>query len=108
MPRNTFLEQVARGLTKLSTASRLTATTIMMELLIFILDRSASMEESCGRVTRLEAAKQATIAMLDSREQLGADDHVAIIAFNHEAQIVLPFTYSVEKVPDSRSLKAHG
>jgi len=92
MSRNTYLEQVARGLKKTSTTSSRVVSAIIAEMFMFILDRSWSMEAQCGRATRLDAAKQAIMAMLDSREQLGADDHLAIIAFDNDAHLIFPFS----------------
>jgi Mg-chelatase subunit ChlD len=50
------------------------------------------MASACGRKDRLEAAKDATLALLAARERLGANDQLSIIAFDEEAQLVLPFT----------------
>lgn len=91
MSENSYLEKVAGGSVKLSTASVRTAASVVAETIFFILDRSGSMSGPCGRTNRLEAEKEATIAMLISRYQLGADDQLSVIAFDHEARLVLPF-----------------
>jgi Mg-chelatase subunit ChlD len=62
------------------------------EVLVMILDRSGSMAAACGRKNRLEAAKDAVLALLAARERLGANDSLAIISFDEEAQLVLPIT----------------
>ena len=92
MSKNSYLEQVARGLIKLSTPASRAVAAVMTVMYLIILDRSGSMATPCGRENRLEAAKKAALAMLDAREQLGADDQIAVIAFNHQARLVLPFT----------------
>ena len=89
---NTYLERAARGLVKVSTSLMDTAARVIAEMLIIILDHSGSMATTCGRGDRLQAAQDATIALLDARQRLGADDMVAVIAFDEEAQLVLPFT----------------
>lgn len=88
----TYLERVARGLTQISSASAKTLAGAMAEMQIIILDRSWSMEAPCGQETRLGAAKNATFALLDARQQLGADDTVAVVAFSGTADLVLRFT----------------
>jgi Mg-chelatase subunit ChlD len=88
----TYLEQAARGLVKLSRSLTDTATRVILEMFIIILDHSGSMGTACGRGDRLKAAQDATIALLDTRQHLGADDQIAVIAFDDEATLVLPFT----------------
>jgi len=60
------------------------------ETLLAIIDRSGSMEAPCGATTRLGAAKEATIAMLKARLEMGSEDVVGIIAFNDAAAWVHP------------------
>lgn len=91
MEKLTYLEQVARGLTKLPQDPIRKTKGDVVNLLI-IVDRSLSMKAPCGRVNRLEAAKQATISLIEARIQTGASDRLSIIAFNDDAQLVLPFT----------------
>jgi hypothetical protein len=55
--------------------------------LAFVLDRSGSMLQSVGNVTRLDIAKEATLIAVDL---LNEDAQIAIIVFDHEAHLVLP------------------
>jgi Mg-chelatase subunit ChlD len=50
------------------------------------------MASACGRKSRLEAAKDATMALLMARARLGANDQLSITVFNDEAHLVLPLT----------------
>lgn len=59
--------------------------------MLFVLDRSGSMQQSVGATTRLELAKEATMSAI---ELLGDRSEVAIVAFDEEAHLVLPFTSS--------------
>jgi len=56
-------------------------------LLLFVLDRSGSMDQPVGTTTRLAIAKQAierAVELLDPRAQ------VSIVVFDYEAQILMP------------------
>lgn len=90
VPDTTFLDQVARGLVRL-TDSMPPGLRPVDERFILNIDRSSSMSVECGRVSRLEAAKRAVRSLLDARQDLGTDDQVAVIMFDHRADLVLPF-----------------
>ena len=87
-----FLEEVIQGRTQLSKSAAIVGAGLICEFIILIIDRSWSMAEACGRKNRLEAAQEAAISLLIARRDKGADDRVAVIAFNEEARIVLPAT----------------
>jgi uncharacterized membrane protein len=55
--------------------------------LVFVLDRSGSMQASVGPVTRLDIAKQATVGALDL---LGPQSLVGVVAFDAEAEVLAP------------------
>lgn len=87
-----YLQKVMAGQIKVAT-NLVKAVAVATSLrLVFIIDRSWSMAEACGRTNRIDAAKNAISALLDVRRKLGADDEIAVISFNDAAQIVLPFT----------------
>lgn len=65
------------------------------ESIIIMLDRSPSMEDRCGFLTKLKAAQKAVMALIDQRLALKAEDDLAIIAFDSTATIVLPFTSTI-------------
>lgn len=54
--------------------------------LVFVLDRSGSMQQRVGNTTRLDIAKRATLAAI---EQLNEQSRVGIVAFDAEAEVVL-------------------
>ena len=85
-----FLEQLARGLVKIPTAMKNVAAALVGEILLIILDCSGSMASPCGSISRLGAAQDAVIALLDVRRNQSVDDSVAIVAFKEEARLVLP------------------
>ncbi len=62
------------------------------ESLIVMIDRSPSMEDRCGTLTKFSAAKQAVMALVDQRLAIKAVDDLAVIAFDTAACVVLPFT----------------
>lgn len=93
MPEDSFLEKVARGTIKLSTAISRTVVTVMAKTFVIMIDRSYSMAARCGRMNRLAAAQNATIAMLDVRLQQGVDDQLSLIAFDEKADVVLRFAH---------------
>lgn len=92
MTVDSFLEQVARGLVKLSDAQSKVLRAVMGVVYVLVIDRSSSMATPCGGPSRLAAAQQATITLLDERGRHSAHDHVGVVAYNHEAQVVLPVT----------------
>lgn len=57
--------------------------------MLFVLDRSGSMQQNVGGVTRLDIAKEATIA---ATELLGPGSEVAVVVFDEDARVLLPFT----------------
>jgi uncharacterized protein YegL len=57
--------------------------------MLFVLDRSGSMQQNVGAVSRLEVAKEATLA---ATELLGPGSEVAVIVFDEVAQVLVPFT----------------
>lgn len=59
--------------------------------MVFVLDRSGSMQQFVGSVTRLDIAKEAT---LRATELLGAQSQLAIVVFDEEARLLLPWTSS--------------
>jgi len=87
-----FLEEVIQGRTQLSKSAPIVVGGLICEFIILIIDRSWSMAEACGRKNRLEAAQEAAISLLRARLDRGADDRVAVIAFNDEAQLILTST----------------
>jgi uncharacterized protein YegL len=72
--------------------------------MVFVLDRSGSMQQAVGRANRLDVAKIATISatkLLNPRSQIG------IVAFDEEARTVLPLT-RVETDPSAVELALAG
>lgn len=61
--------------------------------MLFILDRSGSMQQTVAGTTRLEVAKHATMTAV---ELLGERSQAAIIVFDEEAQTLLPFTSTAD------------
>jgi uncharacterized protein YegL len=57
--------------------------------LVFVLDRSSSMREAVGAVTRLDIAKQATLAAIG---QLPPESEVAVVTFDSAARVAVPLT----------------
>jgi len=55
--------------------------------MLFVLDRSGSMQQSVGGVSRLEIAKLATLAALDL---LAEQSFVGIVAFDERAETIVP------------------
>lgn len=62
--------------------------------MLFVLDRSGSMQQLVGSVTRLDIAKEATLAAV---ELLGEQSQVAIVVFDEEANVLLPFVASDDR-----------
>jgi Mg-chelatase subunit ChlD len=92
MSEMSYLERVARGLAKVSHVPAQVLPATMAVMYVLLIDRSGSMGTPCGRTNRLVAAQNATIAMLDARQERGVEDQVAVIAFDDDAELVLPFT----------------
>lgn len=55
--------------------------------LLLVIDRSTSMRQQAGSLTRLELAKEAARGSI---EELGDGDYVGVITFNNHAEIVSP------------------
>jgi uncharacterized membrane protein len=68
---------------------------------LFVLDRSGSMQQTVGGITRLEVAKR---AIQVASELLGEGSLVAIIAFDEEASLILPPTPAEERERIAASL----
>jgi uncharacterized protein YegL len=62
--------------------------------MLFVLDRSGSMQQLVADRTRLDVAKEATLAAV---ELLGEKSQVAIVVFDEVANLLLPFTSSAER-----------
>ena len=69
--------------------------------LVFVLDRSGSMQQSVGTGTRLDIAKQATLSAIDLLNQ---NSQVGIIVFDSEATTVLPLSRISDPVTVSSAL----
>jgi Mg-chelatase subunit ChlD len=70
------------------------------EVLIFIIDRSNSMDECCGSIPKLRAAKNAILATLKTRLRQGFSDLTSLIIFNVSAEAPL----LLSQVSDSQAL----
>jgi Mg-chelatase subunit ChlD len=70
------------------------------EVLIFILDRSNSMDEYCGSISKLRAAQNAILATLKTRLRQGFSDLTSLIIFNDHAEVPL----LLSQVADSQAL----
>ncbi len=57
--------------------------------MLFVLDRSGSMQQQVGGATRLSIAKEAT---LTATELLGPSSQVAIVVFDEQARVLLSWT----------------
>ncbi|WP_332717963.1 VWA domain-containing protein [Pelagibacterium mangrovi] len=57
--------------------------------LVFVLDRSSSMAQPVGPLTRLDIAKQATLAAISLLDE---DSSVSVVAFDSAARLALPLT----------------
>lgn len=69
--------------------------------LVFVLDRSGSMQQQVEGVGRLDIAKQATVRAI---ELLGEGSQVAIVAFDDRARTVLSFTPASDRQAIEASL----
>lgn len=94
MKEPTFLENLLTGLAKLPPGPVKSTAAFVLLYVIVIIDRSGSMAAPCGPVDRLEAARRATLSMIEKRLNAGANDCISIISFNDRANLVLPFTPS--------------
>lgn len=70
--------------------------------MLFILDRSGSMQQTVGSATRLDVAKQATLSAV---ELLGDRSRVGIVVFDEQARVLLPFTDTDALAPIEDSLR---
>ncbi len=57
--------------------------------IMFVLDRSGSMNAAVGDVTRLDIAKQATVTAISL---LNPDARVGVVVFDHQATVIVPVT----------------
>ncbi len=92
MSDDTYLEELARGLTQRRPDAIKAVVSVIAEIFVIIIDVSGSMLSKCGLVYRLRAAQRAVLGMFDARIQLGFDDEVVLIAFNDQAWVALPLT----------------
>lgn len=92
----------------LSPLSALTPDERPEATLVFVLDRSGSMQARVGPVTRLDVAREATVSAFDL---LDADSLVGLVAFDTEADTVAPIAPLTERaaLEDAiRTLRAGG
>src|SRR5690606_10515291 len=83
-----YLETPLDSLSPLSSKVSRDAPAVAM---LFVLDRSGSMQQVVDGVSRLDIAKEATLA---ANELLGEGSEIAIVVFDEEARVLLPFTDS--------------
>lgn len=69
--------------------------------LLFVLDRSGSMQQVVGDVTRLEIAKEAT---LDAAALLNEESRVGVVAFDSDATLLLPLQSAGESESIAQAL----
>lgn len=69
--------------------------------LLFVLDRSGSMQQAVGETNRLEIAKEATLGAIRA---LGADSRVGIIVFDAVAEVLVPLTPTADLEPFETAL----
>lgn len=69
--------------------------------LLFVLDRSGSMQQAVGETNRLEIAKEATLGAIRA---LGADSRVGIIVFDAVAEVLVPLTPTADPEPFETAL----
>jgi uncharacterized protein YegL len=70
--------------------------------LVFVLDRSGSMQRNEGGATRLEIAKQATVSAIRLLHQ---ESLIAIVAFDSEAKVLLPLQPAKDSTAVTRALR---
>lgn len=87
-----YLETPLDALSPLSSRVARDAPAVAM---LFILDRSGSMQQVVDGRTRLDIARQATLA---ANELLGEGSQTAVIVFDEQAHVLLPFTDSSDDV----------
>ncbi|WP_417582800.1 VWA domain-containing protein [Pelagibacterium sp.] len=73
-------------------------------VMVFVLDRSGSMQQPVGEGNRLDVAKSATLA---ATELLNPQSRVGIVAFDAEAQTLLPLTRLAD-APDAAQASLEG
>ncbi|QMV00915.1 VWA domain-containing protein [Devosia sp. D6-9] len=69
--------------------------------IVFVLDRSSSMKQAVGPVTRLDIAKQATLAAIDL---LNPESEVSVVTFDSAARLTVPLTSVTNKEFIERSV----
>ncbi|WP_172122312.1 VWA domain-containing protein [Devosia sp. 919] len=69
--------------------------------MVFVLDRSSSMKQPVGPLTRLDVAKQATLAAI---ELLSPESQVAVVTFDSGARLTVPMTAVTDKEFIARSV----
>jgi uncharacterized membrane protein len=69
--------------------------------LAFVLDRSGSMQRNEGGATRLDIAKQATLAAI---RLLHEESLISIVAFDSEAKVLLPLARAKDSVAVTQAL----
>lgn len=69
--------------------------------MLFVLDRSGSMQQSVDGRSRLDIAKEATLA---ANDLLGEGSEIAVVVFDEEARVLLPFTPSADRALITRAL----
>lgn len=62
--------------------------------MLFVLDRSGSMQQLVDGVSRLDIAKEATLA---ATALLGEGSEIAVVVFDEEARLLLPFTAAADR-----------
>lgn len=85
-----YLETPLDTLSPLSSKISRDAPAVAM---VFVLDRSGSMQQLVDGVTRLDIAKEATLAATDL---LGRGSEIAVVVFDEQARTLLPFTDSAD------------
>ncbi len=63
---------------------------VQWERLVVAIDTSGSMDFDDWKPTRLEAAKEATAALIEQKRRIAPEDEVAIVTFDNEAQVICP------------------
>lgn len=69
--------------------------------LLFLLDRSGSMQQAVGETNRLEIAKEATLGAIRA---LGNDSRAGIIMFDALAEVLVPLTSTADLEPFETAL----
>ena len=73
--------------------------------LAFVLDRSSSMKQMVGTVTRLDVAKQATLSAI---RLMNEESKVSVITFDSRAQLVLPLRPVTETAAITKAVNQIG